>query len=530
MSNRLQDLMHAATAQGILPRDSAPKELARPWPVILMTGLGAWLAAVPMLAVLFLIFGNALEKGVLCYVFGAALLYGAVHVLRSRTVSPFIEQLGLPVLLAGGALLVFGLFRDLPDMAAEALLLLVIVGTAWMVPQHWLRALLGALAAMVFILMSTNHQSSGDLNMWGGTLVALMLWLIAAYVADTHAPSGRSARKMILLETMSNGWILLTLTALAYDSGATFLSPAALGHLRAAGDTAGTSSSLAKVVSSAMAIAGAAWLGRCWPTLRAPRYAAAAAILAIMSWLIPGLGAALLALTACAGSGRWRLAVASAVAASWIVGTFYYQLEVPLATKAAIMAAMGLAFGVIAWLGWNASAGDLTDTSASAPTGVARPAPRAGIAASLLLTLLVANGAIWQKEALIRTGRPIFIELAPIDPRSLMQGDYMALNFQLPALDRKDRQTLRRAKVIAKIDSRGVAVMQNLAVDRTLAPDEILIELVRTGSGLRPATNGWYFKEGEALRWSRAKYGEFRIDGQGRALLVNLRGPDLELL
>ncbi|MBP1208405.1 putative membrane-anchored protein [Duganella sp. 1411] len=518
MSKRLQDLMHAATAQGILPRDTAPKKLARPWPVILMTGLGAWLAAVPMLGVLFLIFGSALEKGVLCYLFGAALLYGGVHVLRSRTVSPFIEQLGLPVLLVGGALLAFGSFRDLPYQAAEALLLLVIVGTAWLVPQHWLRALLGALAAIVFILMS------------GGTLAALVLWLIAAYVADTHAPWGRSARRMILLETMSNGWILLTLAALAYESGSSFLSPAALGHLRAAGETAGNSHLLAKAVSSALAIAGAAWLGRCWSMLRAPRYAAAAAILAVMSWLIPGLGAALLALAACAGSGRWRLAVASAVAASWIVGTFYYQLEVPLATKAAIMAAMGLAFGVIAWLSWNASAGEPIDTAAPAAPIVTSPVQRAGIVASLVLTLLVANGAIWQKESLISTGRPVFIELAPVDPRSLMQGDYMALNFQLPALDKKDTQTLRRAKVIAKVDGRGVAVMQGLAGNRALAPDEILIELVGTASGLRPATNGWYFKEGEAPRWSRAKYGEFRIDDKGRALLVNLRGPDLEPL
>lgn len=329
-------------------------------------------------------------------------------------------------------------------------------------------------------------------------------------------------------------WILATLAALVYDSGATFLFSSATGHFSKAGDRAGTSYLLAKAASSAMAIAGAVWLGRCWPTLRAPRYAFGAVILAIMSWLMAGLGAALLVLAVCVGSGRWRLAVAGAVAASWIVGTFYYQMAVPLATKAAIMAAIGSAFGVSAWLSWNAHADDFVDKAPSVPASAAiadaEPAQLAGIVASLLLTLLVANGAIWQKETLIRTGRPVFIALAPVDPRSSMQGDYMALDFQLPALDRNDLQTLRRAKVIAKIDDRGVAEMQDLAGQRTLAQDEIVIELVQTGSGLRPAANGWYFKEGEALRWSRAKYGEFRIDGQGRALLVNLRGPGLELL
>ena len=46
--------------------------------------------------------------------------------------------------------------------------------------------------------------------------------------------------------------------------------------------------------------------------------------------------------------------------------------------------------------------------------------------------LAVANAGIWQKETLIANGRPIYIELAPVDPRSLMQGDYMALAFPLP--------------------------------------------------------------------------------------------------
>jgi uncharacterized membrane-anchored protein len=533
MSKRLQHLIDAAIAQGILTRDTAPQHAARPWPVVLMTGLGAWLAAVPLLGVLFLIFGSALESGVLCYLFGAAFLFGAVRVLRSNTVSPFVEQLGLPVLLVGGALFVFGLFRDMPYIAAEALLLATIIGTAWLVPQHWLRVLLGALAGATFIVMNTSHQDSSQFHIWAGTQLALLAWLIAIFFADSHAPSRQHAHKMIVLETMSNGWILATLAALAYDSGSTFLSPAAFGHVHGAADT-DASYSLVKALSAAMAIAGAGWLGQRWPVLRAQRYAAAAVILAILSWLVPGLGAAFLALAACAGSGRWRLAIASAVAASWIIGTFYYQLDVSLAHKAAIMIGMGAALGLIAWLSRSTRV-QPTDTTAPAfapaitpPVLTTTRGQRAGIVATLVLTLVVANGAIWQKEALISTGRPVFIALAPTDPRSLMQGDYMTLNFQLPAVE--NLRTARHARVIAKVDQRGVAVMVGLATERTLAADEIVIELLQTRSGLRPATDAWYFKEGEAQRWSRARYGEFRIDGSGRALLVNLRGPDLEPL
>ena len=49
--------------------------------------------------------------------------------------------------------------------------------------------------------------------------------------------------------------------------------------------------------------------------------------------------------------------------------------------------------------------------------------------------LAVANAGIWQKETLIAEGKPIFVELGPVDPRSLMQGDYMRLAFRLPPVE-----------------------------------------------------------------------------------------------
>ena len=43
-------------------------------------------------------------------------------------------------------------------------------------------------------------------------------------------------------------------------------------------------------------------------------------------------------------------------------------------------------------------------------------------------------------------------------------------------------------------------------------------------------SDAWSFPEGEAARWSRARFGEFRVDANGRALLVGLRGANLEAL
>ena len=48
-----------------------------------------------------------------------------------------------------------------------------------------------------------------------------------------------------------------------------------------------------------------------------------------------------------------------------------------------------------------------------------------------VLILAVVNFGIWQNEKLIKNGEIVLLELAPLDPRSLMQGDYMALHFAM---------------------------------------------------------------------------------------------------
>ena len=52
------------------------------------------------------------------------------------------------------------------------------------------------------------------------------------------------------------------------------------------------------------------------------------------------------------------------------------------------------------------------------------------IAAGVLL-LAAVNWGIYSRERLLASGRVVMLELAPVDPRSLMQGDYMALRFAL---------------------------------------------------------------------------------------------------
>src|SRR5207247_7075547 len=47
-----------------------------------------------------------------------------------------------------------------------------------------------------------------------------------------------------------------------------------------------------------------------------------------------------------------------------------------------------------------------------------------------LVVLGAANWTIQSRERLLADGRVVLLELAPVDPRSLIQGDYMALRFK----------------------------------------------------------------------------------------------------
>jgi uncharacterized membrane-anchored protein len=181
----------------------------------------------------------------------------------------------------------------------------------------------------------------------------------------------------------------------------------------------------------------------------------------------------------------------------------------------------------------DASSADEPDAPLCSVGGVALRVERLGIVATAFLVAAAANVAIWQKEQLIAHGEPVFVRLAPVDPRSLMQGDYMRLDFAMPqqVLDGAGGLLDRgRPHVVARRDARNVVTLVRLHKGEPLAPDELRIELTPMHGDWVLVSDAWSFPEGEGRRWGRARFGEFRVDASGRALLVGLRGANLEQL
>ncbi len=148
------------------------------------------------------------------------------------------------------------------------------------------------------------------------------------------------------------------------------------------------------------------------------------------------------------------------------------------------------------------------------------------------VTLIVANLAIAGKERVLREGQTVLLELAPRDPRSLLQGDFMALRYVLANDVNRQQNSNRSADgaIVATLDLNDIATFVRFDDGSGLAGNEVLLRYRKRGEGVRIASEAFFFEEGQGPLYERARYGELRVDAKGNAVLVRLRDEDLREL
>lgn len=149
----------------------------------------------------------------------------------------------------------------------------------------------------------------------------------------------------------------------------------------------------------------------------------------------------------------------------------------------------------------------------------------------IVLTLCVfatLNVAIHQKEQIRRDGETVFLELAPVDPRSLMQGDYMRLSYAIEGQIPRDTRSYRRQRgqVVITVDENSVAQFVRMHKGERLQPGEKLIHYDGYSwfPSIRP--NSFFFEEGQGAVYQSASYGEFKFGSNGDYILVGLAAKD----
>lgn len=152
--------------------------------------------------------------------------------------------------------------------------------------------------------------------------------------------------------------------------------------------------------------------------------------------------------------------------------------------------------------------------------------------AGLALTLAVANWAIVEKRAVVADGRILLLELRPADPRSLFQGDYMALALADDTMpDAATISTLPyRGTVIMALDGDGVGRFSRLDDEASLKPGELRVQYRRhqdwRGPRLDYGAQSFFFQEGDAELYRNAKYALLRVAEDGSTVLTDLAGDD----
>ena len=154
--------------------------------------------------------------------------------------------------------------------------------------------------------------------------------------------------------------------------------------------------------------------------------------------------------------------------------------------------------------------------------------------AGLALVLGAVNLSIAEKEETLANGRQILLELRPVDPRSLLQGDYMTLRYAEAALPDKEtaNKMPQRGIVILKLDEAGVATFVRAGDDAALAEGEIRLryKLNADNRNFRYGAESFFFQEGDARLYENARYGVLRVDDAGASVLVGLADENKKLI
>ena len=147
-----------------------------------------------------------------------------------------------------------------------------------------------------------------------------------------------------------------------------------------------------------------------------------------------------------------------------------------------------------------------------------------------VVVLIIVNFAIYQKEQLLVQGTTLLLELAPRDPRSLIQGDYMVLNYKIanePKLWYVDKDGF----LVVEQNDKHIAQFKRI-YDQTvpLQKNELLLRFHKRRHGIHLGAEAFFFQEGHAQYYENARYGELKVAKSGESILVGLRDGELNPL
>ncbi len=165
---------------------------------------------------------------------------------------------------------------------------------------------------------------------------------------------------------------------------------------------------------------------------------------------------------------------------------------------------------------------------------------------TVLLILIPLNYKVWQFENVLMTGKPVVLKIAPVDPRSIIQGDYMSLSYAILTDIRAQLNTSvndqeaaisgrktrpKRVYALVHQDEQGVATLcrveNRLPTDFSNCVPDMYFPVNNVGWFPQLPSQEYFFAEGKGQHYAQAEYAEYRFK-DGILLLARLLDKDLK--
>ena len=152
------------------------------------------------------------------------------------------------------------------------------------------------------------------------------------------------------------------------------------------------------------------------------------------------------------------------------------------------------------------------------------------LAAVTLLQLGVLSAQTARSEWLLAHGQTIKLELAPVDPRSMLQGDYVILSYDISRPEWGDEEWKRlesnpKAALVLAPDAAGVYRLERLYEEGSpLREGEVLIRGKWDGyRGIDFGIEHYFIPEGTGIDLvNQVRYAEVKLSSKGDAILLRL--------
>ena len=242
------------------------------------------------------------------------------------------------------------------------------------------------------------------------------------------------------------------------------------------------------------------------------------------------------------------------------LGGFYYQLSIPLLYKGVLLVSFAVIFAIVTLF---LHARYKAPSQSAVENHSVFKAPIWLVGVFVIALLGAVNYKVQQFEDVLATGKPVVLKIAPVDPRSLMQGDYMVLNYAIlsefqqsqvlsesnesldsnepidtvesnetTGIDESSRPSGKKAYILVHLDKNHVATFceeqSEIPTDFKHCTPNVYLPIRYNGSWLpKLPSQDYFFAEGKGEYYAQAEYAEYRFK-DGILLLARLLDKDLK--